>query len=168
MKKTQRVLLVADPDPARAAAGCLVSQGHKGSYRYPITTVERGRGRTRRTTSTTTARWILVQKLGRRLRKAEEVCHACHNTKCLNQAHLSAGSHALNEQQKWAAGRGVMPRWDPRGEKNGQSKLTVSQVRSIRRAARRVTQRALAKQYRVTAQNISLILTGRTWRHVAA
>jgi homing endonuclease-like protein len=163
-KPSPLILLVADPDHP----GCLVSQGHKGSYRYPMVMFKRGRGRTRRTTSTTTARWILEQKLGRRLRKAEEVCHACHNTKCLNQAHLSAGSHALNKQQKWAAGRGVMPHWDSRGERNGQSKLTATQVREIRRAARRVPQRAMAKKFRVTAQAISLIVTGRTWRHVAA
>jgi hypothetical protein len=93
MKTDQLLLLVADTDHL----GCLVSQGHKESYRYPMVMFKRGRGRTRRTTSTTTARWILEQKLGRRLRKGEEAMHdTCDNTRCLNVQHLKPGTHAEN------------------------------------------------------------------------
>ncbi len=58
-----------------------------------------------------------------------------------------------------------MPRYDAR---NGNAKLTAKQVAAIRRAAGRVTQQALAQRYHVTKQAVSLIVLGRTWRHLAA
>ncbi len=61
-----------------------------------------------------------------------------------------------------------MPRYDARGEQNGNAKLTAKQVAAIRRAARRVSQRALAQRYHVTKQAVSRIVLGRTWRHLAA
>jgi hypothetical protein len=163
-KPSPLILLVADPDPIRAAQGCKVSATHHAG-RYPMVNLKR-RGRS---TTTSAARYILSLYRGRALRRGEEAMHEiCDNSRCIAIEHLKVGTHSQNETHKWSVGRGVMPRLDTRGEKNDQSKLTAAKVRSIRRAARRVPQRALAKRYRVTAQAISLVVLGRTWRHVAA
>jgi hypothetical protein len=67
---------------------------------------------------------------------------------------------------RWAAGRGVTPpRCDTRGARNGQSRLTAKQVAAIRRAAGRVSQRVLAKRYRVFGAEHQ---PGRARPHVAA
>jgi hypothetical protein len=163
-KPSPLILLVADPDPIRAAQGCKVSATHHAG-RYPMVNLKR-RGKS---TTTPMARWLLGLYRGRALRRGEEAMHeVCDNSRCIAIEHLKVGTRSENEKHKWLIGRGVMPRLDTRGEKNGQSKLTAAKVRSIRRAASRVSQRAMAKKFRVTEQAISLIVTGRTWRHLAA
>jgi hypothetical protein len=92
----------------------------------------------------------------------------CDNSRCIAIEHLKVGTRLENERHKWQVGRGVMPRYEARGEQNGNAKLTAQQVAAIRRAARRVSQRTLAQRYHVTEQAISLIVLGRTWRHLAA
>jgi hypothetical protein len=54
------------------------------------------------------------------------------------------------------------------GERNGQAKLTASQVREIRTryAAGGVFQRILAAEYGVDRALISYIVTGKSWAHL--
>ncbi len=54
-----------------------------------------------------------------------------------------------------------------RGEKQGQSKLTEAAVRDIR-SHPEVLRRVMAKKHRISPENISTIITGRTWKHVKA
>jgi len=54
------------------------------------------------------------------------------------------------------------------GEGNGASKLTDPDVIDIRKryATGRVTQKALAEEYAVTQQLISLIVNRKMWKHL--
>jgi hypothetical protein len=62
--------------------------------------------------------------------------------------------------------RDVLGNW--RGEANGRAKLTDVMVRQIRRshAEGGITQRALAKQYRISEGQMSQILRRKKWSHV--
>ena len=57
---------------------------------------------------------------------------------------------------------------DARGEQHGQSKLTEAQVLEIRqRCAQGERQEVLAREFGVSRPNISVIRSGRSWRHLA-
>jgi len=92
------------------------------------------------------------------------VCHKCDNRKCVNPAHLFLGSQGDNMRDCVSKGRGV----DNRGENQGCSKLTETQVREIRTkyANGGVLQRELALEYGVSSPTISLIISRRNWSHI--
>jgi len=91
------------------------------------------------------------------------VRHSCDNPPCVNPAHLSTGTKADNSADMVARGR------SPRGSRSGASKLTERQVAEIRvRQAAGELHRVLAAEYGVSRVTITNIVTGRTWRHVAA
>jgi hypothetical protein len=52
------------------------------------------------------------------------------------------------------------------GERNGNSRLRVSDVVMIRELLKTTTQSAIARMFGVTQENISMIKSGQTWRHV--
>lgn len=58
---------------------------------------------------------------------------------------------------------GVVP---PRGEKNGQAKLTEAEVLQIRRYPRSVSHRALAIVFGVSPQTVGKIRRGERWKHL--
>jgi hypothetical protein len=89
------------------------------------------------------------------------VCHTCDNPPCCNPEHLFIGTQADNDRDRDEKGR------TPRGEHHSQSKLTVSDVRAIRRMRRDGhTYRGLAAQFNVTNGTISALIRGATWTHV--
>lgn len=57
--------------------------------------------------------------------------HKCDNPSCVNPAHLFAGTHKQNMEDKVAKGRSGGG--GPRGSRNGASKLTEEQVDEMRR-----------------------------------
>ena len=64
-------------------------------------------------------------------------------------------------------GRTRSPEKTPRGEHHGHAKLTDADVQSIRSAQRfNGSGRALAARYGVSPATISVIRSGKTWRHV--
>lgn len=79
--------------------------------------------------------------------------HTCDNPPCCNPAHLIAGSHGDNMRDMAIRERG----W--------KTKLTATQVLEIRR---RSSERHadLAAEFGVSKSNISMIVTGQTWKHV--
>ena len=95
------------------------------------------------------------------------VMHSCDNPPCCNPAHLSTGKARDNHMDALKKGRWAIH--NPcRGEDHHQSRLTVSDVREIRKRYQDgATQRSLAVHYGVTQPAIQLVTSGKTWKHVA-
>ena len=91
-----------------------------------------------------------------------EVRHLCGKAICVNPHHLCWGTRAENERDKLLHGT------HNAGERNGRAKLTVAQVREIRRryATEAVTQTALAREYGVHSSMVSEIVNGIRWSTV--
>lgn len=81
------------------------------------------------------------------------ILHDCDNPSCVNPLHLRAGTNAENIAEKVAKDR-------------AGKKLTLDQVLEIRRFAATggTTQAEIAKQYGVSPQTISRIVSGTRWR----
>jgi hypothetical protein len=85
----------------------------------------------------------------------KHICHRCDNPPCCNPDHLRLGTNGDNVTECNQKGR------QTRGERTGTSKLTEKAVREIRASLE--FQRVLARRYRVSQQNISLIQCGKAW-----
>jgi hypothetical protein len=96
--------------------------------------------------------------------KGKLVLHSCDNRLCVRPDHLRVGTHKENTQDMISKGRGLI------GEKSGHAKLNDEKVRKIRRlhAAGYANATGLAAMYGVTQSNISMILSRKTWAHLAA
>lgn len=97
------------------------------------------------------------------------VCHRCDRGECCNPEHLFIGTQAENMRDAITKGRFRFTfRERPelvRGEGNVTSKLTVANVREIRRLRLAgVARGVVAKRFGVTPQNITHITNGTTWR----
>ncbi len=90
------------------------------------------------------------------------VRHLCNNPSCVNPAHLETGTAQDNSDDKIKANR------QPRGQTNGQAKLTEAEVLEIRRlyAEGLCTKAALGRKYNVTPELIGLIISRKKWRHI--
>lgn len=90
------------------------------------------------------------------------VMHSCDTRNCVNPAHLSLGTHQDNSDDKITKGRTA---W-ARGESNGFSKLTQSQVDEIRRifAEGQLSQQKIANLFNVTRTNVGYIVRGTAWK----
>ena len=103
------------------------------------------------------------------------VCHHCDNPPCCNDSHLFVGTNADNVADRHAKGRSRGPSFNAhashispeivRGENNGNSKLTWSDVEGIRsQRAQGASLNKLALTFGVSRSNIRFIVTGSTWR----
>ena len=94
------------------------------------------------------------------------VLHRCDRPACINPGHLWLGTRAENQRDMTDKGRGRPGGAEgPRGEKNGNSKLTKKQVREIRRlyATGEYPQAALAEQFCVGQTRVSYIVNRKSW-----
>lgn len=91
--------------------------------------------------------------------------HRCDVPMCINPAHLEPGSSLDNSNDMVARNRSCV------GSKNSASRLTDEQVLSIRSTHvphdKERGSSALAKKYGVSTSAISLIVTGKNWRHLS-
>lgn len=90
------------------------------------------------------------------------VLHTCDNRRCVNPAHLLLGTLQDNHRDMMQKGRNA------RGESHGHTTLTEEQVRAIRAryAAGGISQRQLAREYRVSPDTLSSIVRRKLWAHV--
>ena len=94
------------------------------------------------------------------------VCHHCDNPRCINPAHLYAGTHQRNMQDKADRGRSNNV---PRGHahKRPRAKVTEKQVIAIKVAlAAKKSQISQAVRFGVSRNLISEIYLEKTWRHL--
>lgn len=90
------------------------------------------------------------------------VLHHCDVPLCVRPDHLFLGTHTDNIQDKMAKGR------VPAGAKHHNVKLTVEDVKEIRRrAATGENRRHIAADFGVASQHVCHIHTRRYWKHVA-
>jgi len=87
------------------------------------------------------------------------ILHRCHTPLCVNPAHLRAGTHQENMEERDALGRR-----DVRGERIGTSKLTNDQALEIKRS--KLGQRALSQKYGIAEGTVWNIRTGKSWSHL--
>lgn len=91
------------------------------------------------------------------------VRHKCDNPPCVNPDHLEVGTVRDNTQDMLDRGRHT----PPRGETNGQSKLTAEQVIEMRGLqAAGVSYHALAERFGVSVSCVSSVVNRQRWRHV--
>lgn len=88
----------------------------------------------------------------------KSILHTCDNSPCVRPAHLYEGTHLDNMRDCIERGR------RPKGEQSHNAVLTIKKVRFIRRS--RLTNKALAKKFRVSETTIQRARTGRDWNHV--
>lgn len=92
------------------------------------------------------------------------VLHECDNPQCINPAHLRAGTRSKNMADCHARGRSRIPSPRMTGETNGASKLTSTDVSSIRKMLTEgKSQAAIAGVFGVSQSNISKIKRGKGW-----
>jgi len=88
------------------------------------------------------------------------VMHSCDNPSCVNPEHLSLGTHKENTADMIAKGRKVnVPVY---GEKNGKSRLNLTQVKYIKGCDK--TNASLARELNVSVNCIRGVRIGRTWK----
>lgn len=87
------------------------------------------------------------------------VLHQCDTPACVNPNHLWIGTDLDNARDKQQKGRGNQPK----GEANGRSKLSQTQVLEIVRRYENETARSLAEEFGVGIDTIFHIVSGRSW-----
>ncbi|RIJ23135.1 hypothetical protein D1227_06425 [Henriciella mobilis] len=90
---------------------------------------------------------------------SDYACHDCNNGHlgCVNPKHLRWDDNRGNQMDRVAAGN------SNRGSRHGNSKLTESDVRQIRKLAKSLTRQEIAERFDVSVSAIHLIMQGRTW-----
>jgi hypothetical protein len=146
-------------DKSQGADKCWPWTGGKDPDGYGIfwdgTYSANGRGHYVRVT-----RWTYEQFIGP-LPAELQILHSCDNPPCVNPSHLSAGTSANNHAERESRGRGRRCH----GSTHVGAKLTEAQVVAIRETVG-VTNVALAEQYGVSNQLISMVRTRKIWTHI--
>lgn len=90
------------------------------------------------------------------------VLHRCDNPPCINVQHLFLGTLLDNNRDRWMKQRYAI------GTDVKSAKINPEIVRAILAETKAgATRAALARKYGIRAQNVSQIVLGRAWAHVA-
>lgn len=114
-----------------------------------------------------------------------DVLHKCDTPNCVRPEHLFVGTHADNMRDMASKGRShwqqrpedvprgdrhrthIAPHLAPRGERNGQAKLTAEQVETIRQLLQTEhNYTKIGRQFSVTRGAIRRIANGRGWQNL--
>jgi hypothetical protein len=89
--------------------------------------------------------------------------HLCHNPRCVNPHHLSAGTQSDNIRDKIIRNR------QAKGESTGRAKVTSLDVQSkiIPMIVQKIPFVEIAKQVGCSKYTVQLIASGKTWRHLS-
>lgn len=89
------------------------------------------------------------------------VCHSCDVRLCCNPDHLFLGSHFDNMVDMFEKGRA------PRGDHNGNHKLTPEQVLEIRRlSGEGLSGAELSRRFGISSVQVSKIVRRTRWAHL--
>lgn len=99
------------------------------------------------------------------------VCHHCDNRSCCNPKHLFLGTRSDNMKDAYEKGRLEHLdniRHQPKGNKNGMSKLSKNEVESIKTLIEdsSFSQSDIADIFDVHKSRITRIKNGESWSHV--
>ena len=92
------------------------------------------------------------------------VCHKCDNPSCVNPEHLFLGTPKDNTEDMMKKERGSLRR----GRHHPCAKLTETEVREIFNLSGTLSQRELAKKFKVTQGLITNILNHGSWKSVTS
>jgi hypothetical protein len=102
--------------------------------------------------------WSLYH--GKPVPKKMKVLHRCDNPKCIEPDHLFIGTQADNVADMVSKGRQATLK----GERNGQARLTESEVREIHASMARSP--VIAAYYGISVPLIERIKGGKSWKHL--
>jgi hypothetical protein len=93
------------------------------------------------------------------------ICHKCDNPSCVRPDHLFVGSRSVNMKDCFTKKRGKIPH-SGYGENARNAKLTMEQVREIRRRhiEEKIGAPTLAKMYGVGRSTITRIIKNETYK----
>lgn len=89
-----------------------------------------------------------------------QTAHSCGNKKCCNHKHLRWATPKENNADKVLHGTSQI------GETNGNSKLTESKVRKIKKLEGAISQRKIARMFDVSQRTIWMIFNSKSWTHI--
>ena len=90
-----------------------------------------------------------------------QVRHKCDNRRCVNPAHLELGTMQDNMMDKMSRQR------QSKGETHNSAKLKEGDILRVRSLLKEgIAQKVIAKEYGVDQSLISLISSGKIWRHL--
>lgn len=95
--------------------------------------------------------------------KELKVCHKCDNRSCVNPEHLFLGTQKDNIQDMIKKGRRVH---SPRiGEANGMAKITLEQVKQIRKTYKKekISAKNLGLKYGISESQVLRIINNQSW-----
>lgn len=138
-----------DAKTCRAASGCLLWTGSVDGMGYGMLRVDRTRTRRAHRVA-----WLLVHGAW----PEDCLLHSCDTPGCVEIAHLREGSRADNNAERDAKGRGVPPAVR-RGVLHPCAKLSNEDVAAICALRGRLTTRAVAAQFGVSAGYVSMLQT---------